>query len=53
MVQAQDVVNAMKAKKLEVVYDEVEGADHLFDRDEKYTMDSMYSFVKRTLGVSS
>lgn len=53
IVQAEDVVNAMKAKNLEVEFDAVEGADHLFDREEKCSMDSMYEFVKRTLGVKA
>ena len=32
-------------------YEKVEGADHLFDRDEKVEMGQMYAFVKKTLGV--
>jgi len=51
--QADDVVNAMKAKGLSVEYERIEGADHLFDRDEKVDMAQMYAFVKKTLGVSA
>jgi len=51
VVQADDVVEAMKAKGLSVEYEKVEGADHLFDRDEKVDMGQMYAFVKKTLGA--
>lgn len=51
IVQADHVVDALKAKGCQVEYERVEGVDHLFDRDESVSMDSMYSFVKRTLGV--
>lgn len=34
------------------VYERPKGLDHLYDRDEKYQMEEMYAFVKRTLGVA-
>ena len=34
-------------------YERIEGADHLFDRDEKVDMAQMYAFVKKTLGVAA
>ena len=48
IVQADDVVAALKENsKNEVEYERVEGADHLFDRDEKNDMSGMYAFIKR------
>ncbi|WRT70061.1 uncharacterized protein IL334_007055 [Kwoniella shivajii] len=43
--QSIDVVNACESRGLPVTFDNIDGADHLFDMDEKYTMDNMYSFI--------
>ncbi|KAK8845290.1 hypothetical protein IAR55_006003 [Kwoniella newhampshirensis] len=43
--QSEDVVEACKAKNLPVIFDPIEGADHLFDMSDKYTMDKMYDFI--------
>lgn len=47
--QADAVVDAMKAAGIPVVYDLVEGADHLFDRDPATDMEGMYEWVKEVL----
>lgn len=43
--QATDVVAALKEINARVVYDELEGLNHLFDKDVSYRMESMYSFI--------
>ncbi|TFL03886.1 Alpha/Beta hydrolase protein [Pterulicium gracile] len=60
--QARDVFEALKAYGSEelgmsgqdlsqwVVYEEREGLDHLFDREEAEEMKDMYEFVKRVVG---
>ncbi|KAJ7178412.1 Alpha/Beta hydrolase protein [Mycena crocata] len=45
--QARDVVAALKEQKADVEYEELPGVDHLFDKDPKYEMESMYAFVAR------
>ncbi|WWD22227.1 hypothetical protein CI109_106718 [Kwoniella shandongensis] len=47
--QSIDVVEACKAKGLPVVFDAIEGADHLFDMKEDVTMDNMYKFIDSLL----
>ncbi|GFZ47069.1 hypothetical protein JCM24511_04811 [Saitozyma sp. JCM 24511] len=43
--QSQDVVDACKARGLDVTFEVLEGVDHLFDMDAKYTLDGMYAWI--------
>ncbi|KAF9458521.1 Alpha/Beta hydrolase protein [Collybia nuda] len=43
--QATNVVAALKEIGSLVVYDEMEGLDHLFDTDARYEMENMYNFI--------
>lgn len=45
--QSKDVVEALEAKGLDVEFEILEGADHLFDMSPEVTLDRMYAFVKR------
>lgn len=46
--QADDVVEALEARSdKEVLYERIDGADHLYDRDEKVDMHIMYDFIRR------
>ena len=51
IVQADDVVDALKAKGAQVEYERIDGINHLFDRELDRDMDGMYSFAKMTLGM--
>lgn len=46
-VQSMDVVLALKEIGEQVEYEELEGLDHGFDREAKYTMDGLYRFVEK------
>lgn len=39
----------MKAAGMEVAYERVEGADHLFDRAPTHDMEAMYDWVNKVL----
>ncbi|KAJ7780542.1 Alpha/Beta hydrolase protein [Mycena maculata] len=45
--QARDVVAALEELKVDYIYEELPGVDHLFDKDPKYEMENMYAFVAR------
>ena len=45
--QSQDVVDACKVKGLDVTFEVLEGVDHLFDMDAKYTLDGMYAWITK------
>ncbi|CCG83333.1 protein of unknown function [Taphrina deformans PYCC 5710] len=45
--QAYVVRDALNAKGMSNVFDEVDGADHSFDTDPSITMDNMYEFARR------
>jgi dipeptidyl aminopeptidase/acylaminoacyl peptidase len=45
--QSQDVVDACQAKGLDVTFEVLQGVDHLFDMDAKYTLDGMYAWITK------
>lgn len=47
--QADEVVEVMTGLGMDVRYERLHGIDHLFDRDEKYQLESMYGFMMKHL----
>jgi acetyl esterase/lipase len=47
--QSTDVVDALKEIKAQVEYHEMDGYDHLFDKEPDSDMTSMYEFIDRVL----
>ncbi|BGP19105.1 hypothetical protein JCM10213_008048 [Rhodosporidiobolus nylandii] len=47
--QSFDVVKALKEKGVEYDFEWIEGADHLYDKEESVEMERMYSFIGRVL----
>jgi len=47
--QATDLVGALEEVGAKVEYHELDGADHLFDKDPKHDMKSMYEFMTRVV----
>lgn len=45
--QADELVEALKGVGIEHEYERIPGLDHLFDKDEKYSLDEMYAFMKK------
>ncbi|KAF9458520.1 Alpha/Beta hydrolase protein [Collybia nuda] len=47
--QATDVVAALKEINAHIIYEELEGLDHNFDKDASYGMDIMYDFILKVV----
>ncbi|UOH81885.1 hypothetical protein LQV05_004566 [Cryptococcus neoformans] len=45
--QSEDVFKACKQQNIDVTFEVLEGVDHLFDMDPKYTLDEMYAFITK------
>lgn len=45
--QSEDVVEACKARGLDVSFEVLPGVDHLFDMDPKYQLEDMYEFINK------
>lgn len=45
--QADEAVDAMKSVGIDHEYERPKGLDHLFDKDEKVTLDEMYGFMMK------
>jgi len=47
--QARDVIAALEGPGVNVQYDELEGLNHLFDKEPHFRMEAMYGFIKSVL----
>ncbi|OXG18358.1 hypothetical protein C361_04481 [Cryptococcus neoformans Tu259-1] len=45
--QSEDVFKAYKQQNIDATFEVLEGVDHLFDMDPRYTLDEMYAFITK------
>lgn len=47
--QSTDVVAVLREKRIAVDYEELDGLNHLFDREPQYQMERMYAFIENVV----